>query len=383
MRIAVVHNLPPGGAHRRLACQVAHLTGEIVEICLQTATPVTTAPVVVPLRPSAPTRHRLLRPPLRYLDLIALEHAWRRATQAIWASRADVIYLNPCRFAQAPPVLSHTVAPAVYFCDEPRRVDAEPEVRATRNSLTNPLYAAIYARARRLDRATTAKAACVATNSHYTASEIKRVYGRDATVVRLGVAESLLQATHVAPPGRFLLSVGALVPTKGHDLVLRAASVIACRRPLQIVAPRSAPAEEARLHALARQHGVALSIAVGITDRELAGLYGAAHATLYLAEREPLGLASIEAQACGCPVIVADEGGLPETIVDGRTGWKVRRDASAAAQVVDRLEQHALREEMSAAARRHAKTWTWGASVAQVHGLLTEASEARPRDPVR
>ena len=35
---------------------------------------------------------------------------------------------------------------------------------------------------------------------------------------------------------------------------------------------------------------------------------------------EGFGMVSIEAQACGCPVIVSRNGGLPETVVDGTTG---------------------------------------------------------------
>jgi glycosyltransferase involved in cell wall biosynthesis len=372
MRIAVIHNLPPGGARRRLASQVEHLNGEIIEICLETATPITPDAFVLPVRRVAPRLHRLLRPPVRYLDLAALELAWRRAAHAIRSSGADVVYLNPCQYLQAPPVLQDGVPPALYFCDEPRLGPTEPEARATRNSLTNPLYVAMYARECRLDRRTTSRACRLATNSRYTAAEIERVYGRTATVIKMGVAEALLQHTPAAPSDRFLLSVGTLIPTKGHDLVLRAAAVAAARPRVQIVAPRPAPREEARLRVLAEQLGVDVAIRVGITDGELAGLYASAYATLYLALREPLGLVALEAQACGCPIIVAAEGGLPETIVDGITGWQVPRDPAMVASMVDRLADRELHQRMSAAAREHAKGYTWEASAAQVESLLAE-----------
>jgi glycosyltransferase involved in cell wall biosynthesis len=372
VRIAVVHNLVLGGARRRLASQVEHLNGEIIEICLGTATPITSDACVLPVRRVAPRLTRLLRPPARFLDLATLELAWGRAAQAIRSSGADVVYLNPCQYLQAPPVLQDGGPPALYFCDEPRIGHAEPEARATRNSLTNPLYAAIYARECRLDRRTTSRACRLATNSRYTAAEIERVYGRTATVIKMGVAEALLQRTPAAPSDRFLLSVGTLIPTKGHDLVLRAAAVAAARPRVQIVAPRPAPREEARLRVLAEQLGVDVAIRVGITDGELAGLYASAYATLYLALREPLGLVALEAQACGCPIIVAAEGGLPETIVDGITGWQVPRDPAMVASMVDRLADRELHQRMSAAAREHAKGYTWEASAAQVESLLAE-----------
>lgn len=378
MRIAVVHNLPFGGARRRLASQMAHLDHDVVEVCLQSSNPITAGAVVVPLRQLAPGRPRSLRPPLRYLDLVALERAWHRAGRAVGRARAEVIYLNPCHYLQAPPVLSGDLPPAVYFCDEPRRVDAEPEARATRNSLTNPLYAGMYARERRLDRRTVSRARSLLTNSRYTAREIERVYGRTATVIRMGVAEELLHCAETGARDRFLLTVGALIPAKGHDLVLRAAAASTGRPPVQVVAPRPEPEEESRLRSLAAELGVELTMRIGIDDRELANLYATAHATLYLAGREPFGLVSVEAQACGCPVIVADEGGLPETIRDGITGYQAPRDPRAVASLVDRLADPARHASMSAAAREHARTWTWAESAKQVGELLEQAGAGAP-----
>jgi len=138
------------------------------------------------------------------------------------------------------------------------------------------------------------------------------------------------------------------------------------------VAPRLHSAEAGRLQALARELGVALEIRVAITDHELARAYAAAQATLYMARAEPLGLVSLEAQAAGSPVIVAAEGGLPETIVPGRTGWAVTRDAAAAAAALDALEQPGVRAAMSQAARAHAGQATWARSARAVEDLLEQ-----------
>jgi glycosyltransferase involved in cell wall biosynthesis len=378
MRIAVVHNLPPGGARRRLSSQMTHLRSEVVEICLESASPITEAPVVIPLRRRAPQRGRLLRPPLRYLDHAALEVAWHRAAAAVRHANADVLYLNPCQFMQAPPLLRDGVPPALYFCDEPRRVDSEEAISASRNSLTKPLYAAIYARGRRLDRANTRRAARIAANSRYAASEIERVYGRSAEVVTMGVPDSL-RVPPAADAG-FLLSVGALLPTKGHDLVIQVAAAALERPPVVVVAPRPAYDEEHRLEGLAESAGVDLSIRVGIRDLDLGKLYASAHATLYLAQREPLGLVSLEAQACGSPVIVAAEGGLPETIVEGVTGWQAPRDPQMVAAIVDRLSDRQLRERISREARRHGRGRSWEASAAQIERLLVELHSTIGRD---
>jgi glycosyltransferase involved in cell wall biosynthesis len=376
VRVAVVHNLPLGGARRRLASQLDHLDEDIVEVCLETALPVTSEPIVVPFAPLAPKRSKAIRPPFRYRDLLMLLRAWRKAAAHIRSTGSDVVYLNPCRYLQAPPVLLEEIPPTLYFCDEPRRVDAEPGARSTRRSLTRPVYAPVNATERRLDLAATRRAHELATNSRYTAVQIDRVYGRAATVVTMGVADSLMAPRATPDVQPYLLTVGALIPSKGHDLVVEAAARTS--RPVTVVAPGHDPGEQARLERLAARLGVPLDVHVGISDTALSELYAGAHATVYLAKREPFGLVSLEAQACGCPVIVAAEGGLPETIIDGVTGWQTERDGAAAAAAIERLADRAVRDKMGAAARAHARNWSWAASAAEVGELLRATRLRRP-----
>jgi glycosyltransferase involved in cell wall biosynthesis len=127
---------------------------------------------------------------------------------------------------------------------------------------------------------------------------------------------------------------------------------------------------------MARRCSVALDIRTGISDVELRALYDGAVSTLYLAREEPLGLASLEAQACGSPVVVADDGGLPETMIAGETGWTVgREDTEDAARAIDALENPELMRAMSARAREHGRAHTWQRSTTHVEGALERARE--------
>jgi glycosyltransferase involved in cell wall biosynthesis len=358
MRVAVVHNLRAGGAHRRLSEQLKALPDSTVEVCPSGALPITTDAVVVPLPVAAARVPRVLRPPLRYLDLLVLLQTWRRAARRITALQVDVVFANPCQYLQAPAALLWTRPPALYFCDEPRRVDYEAAAAASRSRRTAILYAPLYRAQRRLDRRATSAATELVTNSRYTMRLIDRSYGRHADVVPLGVPDSFRPG--VAPgSGGHLLSVGALIPAKGHDLVLRACAVSNERRRVVVVAPRGDEQEEERLRRLAASLLVDLDIRTRISDDELRVLYQTAQATLYLAEGEPLGLASLEAQACGCPVVVADEGGLPETVVAGQTGFVVTRDPRAAGQALDVLADQTVRQTMARAAAEHGRGASW------------------------
>lgn len=59
---------------------------------------------------------------------------------------------------------------------------------------------------------------------------------------------------------------------------------------------------------------------------ECATFFSMAKALLHMnfVFREPFGLAPVEAQASGCPVIAADYGAMRETVLDGKTGFLVR-----------------------------------------------------------
>jgi glycosyltransferase involved in cell wall biosynthesis len=326
MRVAVVHNLPPGGARRRLINQLRTIDAKVVaEVCLSTATPVTSDAHIVALHRVSPSLPRAARPPFRYLDHLALRSAWHRAANIILASQADVVFMNPCQFLQAPPISRRDMPPIVYYCDEPRRVDSEPAASG-RSPFTRPIYKPLYRAEQRCDRSAVAAVMSIATNSRYTAGEIKREYGRTAQIVPLGVQPLTTPAADQAR-GEFVLTVGTLIPTKGHDLVIEAAAL--SHRPVTIVAPRPSPMEEGRLRALAQARRVSLEIFVSISDEALGQLYETAFATVYMARREPLGLVSLEAQMHGCPVVVADEGGLPETVHHGETGFCCPRQPEA------------------------------------------------------
>jgi glycosyltransferase involved in cell wall biosynthesis len=376
LRVGVIHNLAPGGAHRRMSEQISRFQADVVEVCLGTATPVRADAHVVAHRPSAPRVARPVRAPLRYADFVALVRAWRRAARLLGGLGVEVVYANPCRYLQSPAALCARVVPSLYFCDEPRRVDYDPTATGSRNRATRPAYAPLYFAQRRLDRRGVACATGIATNSSFTAREINRSYGRHADVIPMGASESCLAVPARVPT--HILSVGALIPSKGHDLVIAAAARTTVKWPVVVVARATDQSEAGRLRAIARDAGVELTIRVGISEAELAEAYASAQATVYMAEREPFGLASLEAQAAGSPVIVAAEGGLPETIVEGSSGWAVPRRLEAVSEKLDQLELPGVRESLSAGARTHAVVATWGRSAAAVESILVELCQSSP-----
>ena len=75
-----------------------------------------------------------------------------------------------------------------------------------------------------------------------------------------------------------------------------------------------------------------------LTDAELPSYYAAANVCVVPSHYEPFGLVTIEAMACGTPVVASKVGGLQFTVVPEVTGLLVPpQDEAAFAQAIDRI----------------------------------------------
>ncbi|HEV8310973.1 MAG TPA: glycosyltransferase [Methylomirabilota bacterium] len=131
-------------------------------------------------------------------------------------------------------------------------------------------------------------------------------------------------------------SVARLVPGRGHDVLLRAAGRLRARFPalrvLLVGRGEGRPAVERLVRDLALEEVV---IFAGYRDADLPQVLAAMDCFALLGGgAEESGRAVIEAMAAERPVVVGRFGAMPETVVDGETGWLVDPQPEA---VMERL----------------------------------------------
>ena len=243
-----------------------------------------------------------------------------------------------------------------------------------------------------------ARADAVTTVSRWTRDRIAGAFGPDAALELLpsGIdaerfrpdpaARDVLRRRYGLGAAPVVACVSRLVPRKGQDALIRVlprlrAAVAGTR--LLIVGDGP---DRDRLRRLAVACGVAdhVVFAGGVPADELAAHHAVGDAfALPCRTRgggldvEGLGIALLEAAACGVPVVAGDSGGAPETVLDGRTGRVVAgRDQDALVSALTGLlsDPDGARAMGSAGRTWMREDWTWPDRVRRVRRLLHPAS---------
>jgi teichuronic acid biosynthesis glycosyltransferase TuaC len=157
---------------------------------------------------------------------------------------------------------------------------------------------------------------------HYTGLDQTRFLPRDRVTekAKLGIS------------GPLILSVGALIPRKGQDLLIAALPSL----PDAMLMLAGKGESESDFRALAAELGVADRVAFlgSVPHDDLPALFAAADIMALVSASEGLANAWVEALACGTPIIASDVGGIRELVKTPEAGRIVARTPQAIAAAV-------------------------------------------------
>jgi glycosyltransferase involved in cell wall biosynthesis len=215
--------------------------------------------------------------------------------------------------------LCYCFTPMRYAWDQFEAYFGARQVGPVASRLLQPALGALS----RWDAATAGRVDRYVAISQHVARRIRRYYNRDANVIYPPVDTTFYTADGTASES-FLLMVSALVPYKRIDLAIEASRIAGLR--LRIVGHGP---ERERLMTFADERRADVEFLGSLADENIRELYRQSAAVLLPGE-EDFGIAPVEAQACGRPVVALARGGALETVIDGVTGVLVEESSAPA-----------------------------------------------------
>jgi glycosyltransferase involved in cell wall biosynthesis len=247
------------------------------------------------VRPSARTFRNLL--PL-----------YPAAVESLDLSQYDLVVSSSSAWAHA--VLCDERTVHVSYCHNPFRYVWNDRERtlAQRDPISRAALRRLFWRWRQWDWIAAQRVTAYLTNSHMTQARIKAYWGRDAKVVYPPVETSRFEPSEV---GDHYVVLSELMSHKRIDIAIEAFN----RLGLPLVVAGDGP----DLRRLKRLAGPTVRFAGRVADEQAAQLLQSCRALVVTANEE-FGIAGVEAQAAGRPVIAAANGGALENVNDGVTG---------------------------------------------------------------
>ena len=338
---------------------------------------------------------------LRFIRSSILQ-ARRAVTEEIERQGADVLHLHqPLSALGALLSPAGRRLPSLYTFHSPAPLEYRSRQGTSTMHRGGPAGVAAAAVLGLVERAALERATRVHVLSEFSAGllwQLYRIHGERVVRIPGGVdverfrppadRVALRQSLGLPAAGPVLLTVRNLEPRMGLDTLLEAVDAVRRRRPDVLVLVGGAGSQRARLEAMIARLGLGEHVRLlgFVPDTDLPDYYGAADAFLLpTRELEGFGLVTVEALACGTPVLGTPVGATPDLlaaldpslIFRAMTPECMAEDLERFLDGLTRDPEAAERRRLSC--RRHAETYRWERSVAGVERVLTTLETASAR----
>lgn len=287
------------------------------------------------------------------IELVKLFLIHKRIAADIRRKNYDLLFVNGSRYIEAPFILNFKNKNKILYAHNTNyRLVYEPILNITKDlDFLRSLHERINRFFRKnLDLVNIKSADKIVTGSKYEKYMIKKTYGLESESIPYGVDTDFFNNKNNNKKYDVLF-LGTTHLLEGYPTLLEVIKFL----------PKNMRVKQI------------LGDIKWVTDvYELRDLYKSSKIVLCLGHNEPFGITPLEAMACGVPVIAVDEGGYRETIIDGKTGFLVKRDPKKIAdKIIFLLKDQALLEKMGKSSREEMITnWRWEKNVEKLNTVF-------------
>lgn len=263
----------------------------------------------------------------------------------------DIAIVTNSKILQHPFILRFLKIPKLLISQEPLRIIYEKNFQ--KNYVYKKYYKGIMEKIVFLysflgilarqgpDRENLTHADQLIVNSYFSKENFLSAYGILGKVVYPGIDTEIFKPASGNKRENCILSVGSYHAIKGHDLVIKALSLIPQnKQPLLRILGfgdfKTFEKELQYLEKLRDSRGLHNKVRFekNFLGNNIVKVYQKSYLTIVTHFLEPFGLVPIESMACGTPVIAVREGGFRETIKHNKTGLLVERDPKELAEAI-------------------------------------------------
>ncbi len=261
----------------------------------------------------------------------------------------DLAYVAASQYIESPFILNFLKVPSFFYCNDPYyRIIYEPELfKAEGVNFFKRKYEQLNRLIRKyLDIWNIHRASYIISISKFTRDMFARVYGMRGDVIHYGVNTSYFDYKKTKKEFD-LLFIGSYDFLDGYPFFENVIKKMKTNPKVRVVAFENE----------------------WLSDNQLLELYRKSRIFVAVSYKEPLGMVPMEILSCGVPVVAVNEGGHRETVIDGKTGYLIKRDVSLFAKKLDFLLRHkSVLDAMGKQARRDmVENWDW-----KVKGMVLE-----------
>jgi glycosyltransferase involved in cell wall biosynthesis len=185
-------------------------------------------------------------------------------------------------------------------------------------------------------------------------------------VLRAGADPGVL-ARHGLVPGGYALAVGTRAAHKNLGALHETGELLAARGMVLAVA---GSVQGSAFRGTADTEGSGVKLLGRVTDAELRALYENALCLVFPSRYEGFGIPPLEAMWCGCPVLAARAGAVPEVCGDAALWFDAEGPATPGAALTRLLEEPGLADRLREAGRARARLYSWDAAARRLLDLI-------------